>query len=100
MSPWKERTPEFYQFAKKGQAREGAYLGSETIDIDGSPTLRHSMDTKEGLISFLGGVQLDGLLAKVAIGEVCRLEFVGLVKTRGGTSVKTFKLFLWEEDDE
>ena len=91
---WENHTPDFYQFTEAGQFLIGTLAPSETITVGGQPTERYTLETSDGPVAFLGGVQLDSLLLGLPIGTKIKLLFLGLFDAPGGRKYKKFELYL------
>lgn len=91
---WEKITPEFFQFKDAGQELIGRIGPSEEIKIDGVPTWKHSIETEDGIKTFLGGVALDSLLLGSITGTKVKLVFNGMKKpASGGREFKDFDLY-------
>lgn len=92
---WERRTPDFVQFTKEGMELIGTLGPSDTIQVNGQDTYRHTIETKEGPKSFLGGVQLDSLILGLVVGTKIKLVFLGMkTPANGGRPFKDFDLFV------
>lgn len=95
---WQEVSPDFFRFEKEGQEVTGVLAAKDSIEVRGTPVGRYTIDTEEGSVSFLGGVSLDPLLAKIQEGQLIKLVFLGMAGTQRGTQVKQFKLYVPREE--
>lgn len=86
--------PTFHKFEAEGEMIEGEYKGSRTIYLSGDPVSRHSLQTEDGLITFLGSAWLDGELEAVEFGDVIQVVFTGLTDKlyEGGNAAKTYEV--------
>jgi len=91
---YKEIETAFKRFENPGDALEGHYSGCESVVVNDSEALRHSLLDADGVKqSFLGTNQLDQLLKGVLIGTQIKIEYVGSRKMKAGRTLKDFKVF-------
>jgi len=93
---WQEVTPEFYEFKEAGQELIGILSDKSVVNIRGTEVNRWTFNTKDGMVSFLGGVALDPMLERIEPGTLVKLVFTGVQPTAKGTQVKTFRVFVKE----
>ncbi len=93
---WKKVTPDFTTFVNTGDKIAGTLLAISMITVNGKPVPKYTIQMldEDKQTSFLGGAQIDTLMAQVPVGMSFMLEFVGTQKTSGNRSVKLFDLFI------
>jgi hypothetical protein len=83
---------EKFKFEKKGDELVGHYMGSEVIEINGSPATKHKFMQDGKLIAPLGSADLDRQLSRVTEGTLTRVVFLGKEKNTKGFMMKKFKI--------
>lgn len=78
----------FKTFDNVGDAIEGQYLGTTSIDMDGQPLDQHVMLTSEGIVKFNSSAQLSSLTL-MPRGSRIKVTFKGVIK---GSRVKAFDI--------
>ena len=91
---WQERTPEFHTFSEEGSEVQGALTEVSSVVFGDNTVGKYTLRNDQGLVSFLGTTQLDGLMAGVIPGTYIAVKYAGEAQTRGGQKVKTFRLFV------
>jgi hypothetical protein len=92
---YKEIDVEFFQFKTPGDNIEGRLISKNTIQIRGARigkyTIHKSGDKK---LAFLGSVQLDELLANVALGSQIMVMYIAEEILENLNKMKRFKLYV------
>ncbi len=86
-------TPEYVEFAKKGDSVTGKFLSSSDVKSTlGEGTYKmYVFDTDDGVVKFKLGAATDTELANVIVpGGVYQIVFQGQVRLKGGHSVNKF----------
>ena len=93
---WKEKTAEKISFSDKGMVITGKIVS--VGDAGRLEVKTYTMDTDDGLITFLGNTVLDKVLPD-ELGQLVRIEYLGDQKSSGGYNVKQFKVEVWSDDE-
>ena len=94
---WEELNPLFVRFDNPGDEAEGRLIAVETVEIGENKVQRYVLQSENGPIAFLGTVQLDDRMARVALEELVKVVFAGWGKSSRGRRVKEFKVYVARE---
>lgn len=83
---------EKFKFEKKGDELIGHYMGSEVIEINGSPATKHKFMQNGKLIAPLGSADLDRQLSRVQAGSMTRVIYLGKEKSKNGFLMKKYRV--------
>ena len=94
---WKEVSIDFHQFTQDGDELIGELVDKDSLTIRDAEVGKYTLLLADGKkVAFLGGIQLDPLMADIDVGTKVRLSYLGRVPTSSGMKVKTFKVFVAE----
>ena len=97
-SSWKDLTPKLFKFEKKGDQIQGVLLGFQESSKYEKKNNLYTLETKDGIVKFFGGAQLDDILPS-NIGKEIKLIYQGEEQTSGGMKVKNFQIFVRDVDE-
>lgn len=84
------------KWEKEGDGVEGTLLSKEDTVYAGNTRGRYLIQTGDGLVSFMGGFQIDQAMQLVAIGDKIGVTFSGEVQGSGTNKMKLFEI--WVDD--
>lgn len=85
---------EFFQFKNEGDQLEGRLVNKAQTQVRGNKIGKYTIMKAGKRIAFLGGVQLDELLANVPLGSEVFIQYTHKEKTsESGNEIHRFKVF-------
>lgn len=96
MTTWKEKSAEFFTFDMEHQSIEGLLTNVEKVMIGENEVNRYTIQAGEQLRSFLGGVQLDSLLADVELNTLIHVQYEGQTTSKSGRPVNQYRVWVKE----
>lgn len=94
---WREVSIDFHRFTKEDEELVGELIDKDTLTIRDAEVGKYTLLQADGKkVAFLGGIQIDPLMADIDIGSQVRIVHLGRVPTTSGMQVKTFKVFVAE----
>lgn len=95
---WRKVSGDFFRFETSGQVVEGVLSQKDQTEVRSTPVGKYTVETPDGIVTFLGGVSLDTMLKNIPEGAMVKVVFLGKETTGRGASVKTFDVYVAEEE--
>ena len=92
---WKNKKPALFKFEKQGDHIEGQIKNTKDTEFGKS----YEIETPDGKsMYFFGSTSIDRQLADCN-GSVCKITYLGDVKTKSGRTMKDFEVLEWAADN-
>lgn len=90
---WEEQSAQFTLFTTPGEEITGVLKEIDEVTIGTAKVKRASVETEEGMKSFLLTTSLEPLIMTIEAGTMVKVRYMGTVTSRAGRTVKQFKVF-------